>query len=50
MRDRELSKPDSEKPEKVQELRSPQREKISQGQQFDEMQRQEKNPDGNPQK
>ena len=36
-------------PEKVQELRPPQREKINQGQPFDEMQRQEKNPDGKPQ-
>jgi len=35
--------------EKVQELRPPAREKINQGQQFDEMQRQEKNPDGTQQ-
>lgn len=50
MRDRESGKPTSEKPEKVQELRPPHREKITQGQQFDEMQRQEKDPDGKPQK
>ena len=36
--------------EKVQELRPPEREKINQGQPFDEMQRQEKNPDGTSQK
>jgi hypothetical protein len=35
--------------DKVQELHPPKREKINQGQQFDEMQRQEKNPDGKPQ-
>jgi hypothetical protein len=38
------------KDEKVQELLPPGRERIEQGQQFDEMQRQEKNPDGSPQK
>jgi len=46
----EPKKQNSDPREKVQELRPAQREKISQGQAFDEMQKQEKNPDGKQQK
>jgi hypothetical protein len=38
----------SEKSDKSQELVPPGREPVHQGQQFDEMQRQHKNPDGTP--
>jgi len=38
----------SDKPDKSQDLVPPRRERVSQGQQFDEMQRQQKNPDGAP--
>jgi hypothetical protein len=34
--------------DKVQDLLPPGRERINQGQQFDEMQRQQKHPDGAP--
>jgi hypothetical protein len=37
-----------DKADKLQELLPPGRERVNQGQQFDEMQRQEKNPDGAP--
>lgn len=36
------------KGDKLQDLLPPERERIHQGQQFDEMQRQKKNPDGVP--
>ena len=36
--------------EKIQDLHSEKRERISQGQPFDEQQRQEKNPDGSQQR
>jgi hypothetical protein len=36
------------KGDKLQELVPPGRERVNQGQQFDEMQRQQKNPDGSP--
>ena len=38
----------SNKTDKSQELLPPGRERVNQGQQFDEMQRQHKNPDGTP--
>jgi hypothetical protein len=38
----------SEKADKSQELVRPGRERVQQRQQFDEMQRQHKNPDGTP--
>jgi hypothetical protein len=37
-----------DKADKLQELLPPGREQVNQGQQFDEMQRQQKNPDGAP--
>ncbi|HET7893785.1 MAG TPA: hypothetical protein VFL34_19805 [Candidatus Sulfotelmatobacter sp.] len=36
--------------DKSQDVVPPGREPVTQGQQFDEMQRQQKNPDGSPQK
>jgi hypothetical protein len=47
--ERKSSKPKSDKSEKLQDLLPPGRERIHQGQQFDEMQRQHKQPDGAPQ-
>ena len=43
------NKAEDGKQEKVQDLNPTKREPISQGQPFDEQQRQEKNPDGSPQ-
>jgi hypothetical protein len=40
----------NEKSEKIQDLHSPNREPISQGQPFDEQQRQQKNPDASQKK
>jgi hypothetical protein len=40
----------SKEKEKIQDLHSNKREPISQGQPFDEQQRQEKNPDGSQQR
>jgi hypothetical protein len=45
---KESSKPKSNNSEKLQELLPPGRERIHQGQQFDEMQRQHEQPDGAP--
>jgi len=45
----ESSKVKSDQSEKLQDLLPPDRERIHQGQQFDEMQRQHKQPDGAPQ-
>jgi hypothetical protein len=42
----ESSKLKSDQNEKLQDLLPPDRERIHQGQQFDEMQRQHKQPDG----
>lgn len=42
----EIGNPKPEKSEKLQDLLPPGRERIHQGQQFDEMQRQQKQPDG----
>ena len=45
---KEPSKAQPDKTDKSQELVPPGREAVNQGQQFDEMQRQHKNPDGAP--
>jgi hypothetical protein len=43
-----ISESEPNKGDKLQELLPPGRERVNQGQQFDEMQRQQKNPDGSP--
>jgi hypothetical protein len=45
---KEDSKTKSEQGDQSQEQVPPARERVNQGQQFDEMQRQHKNPDGAP--
>jgi hypothetical protein len=45
---KESGGPKSDKSEKLQDLLPPGRERIHQGQQFDEIQRQHKQPDGAP--
>jgi hypothetical protein len=45
----EFRQPKSDQNEKLQDLLPPDRERIHQGQQFDEMQRQHEQPDGAPQ-
>jgi hypothetical protein len=45
---KETGKSEPNKGDKSQELVPPGRERVTQGQQFDEMQRQQKNPDGSP--
>ena len=45
---KESGKAQTGKGDKLQDLLPPDRERIHQGQQFDEMQRQKKNPDGAP--
>jgi len=45
---KETGKSQPNKGDKLQELVPPGRERVNQGQQFDEMQRQQKYPDGSP--
>jgi hypothetical protein len=44
----ETGESEPDKGDKLQELVPPGRERVNQGQQFDEMQRQQKYPDGSP--